>query len=32
MEGSPPTGAGIEFVNMNDDVRKKLNVLMESVG
>ena len=32
MEGSPPTGAGIEFVNMSDDNRKKLNALMESVG
>ena len=30
MEGAPPTGAGIEFVNMGDDIRKKLNALMES--
>lgn len=32
MEGAPPTGAGIEFVNVSDDVRKRLNALMESFG
>ena len=30
MEGAPPAGAGIEFVNVGDDIRKKLNALMES--
>ncbi len=30
MEGAPPTGAGIEFVNLSGDVQKKLQALMES--
>ena len=30
MEGAPPTGAGIEFVNVSEDVRKRLNALIES--
>ena len=32
MEGAPPTGAGIEFVNVGDDLRKKLDALVESYG
>ena len=32
MEGAPSTGAGIEFLNVGDDIRKKLNALMESFG
>jgi len=30
MEGAPPTGAGIEFVNPSGDVQKKLQALMQS--
>ena len=30
MEGAPPTGAGIEFVNVSEEVRKRLNALIES--
>ncbi|HEX7722989.1 MAG TPA: PilZ domain-containing protein [Pyrinomonadaceae bacterium] len=32
MEGAPPTGAGIEFVNVSEDIRKRLNALMENFG
>ena len=28
MEGAPPTGAGIEFINVAEDVRKKLENMM----
>ncbi|MFN2577263.1 MAG: PilZ domain-containing protein [Pyrinomonadaceae bacterium] len=28
MEGSPPTGAGIQFVNMSQDMREKLTGLI----
>ena len=31
MEGAPPTGAGIEFVNLRDDLRKRLDALMEAL-
>ena len=31
MEGAPPTGAGIEFVNVSEDVRKRLNALIEGL-
>jgi len=30
MEGAPLTGAGIEFVNVSEDIRKRLNALLES--
>jgi hypothetical protein len=30
MEGSPPTGAGVEFVGVSGDSLKKLQVLLES--
>jgi len=28
MEGAPPTGAGIEFLNVSDEIFRKLEVLM----
>jgi hypothetical protein len=28
MEGAPPTGAGIEFVNVSDEILRKLEALM----
>jgi hypothetical protein len=28
MEGAPPTGAGIEFVNVSGEILKKLQMLM----
>src|ERR1043165_2004081 len=30
MEGATPTGAGIEFVNISPDARRKLQMLMEA--
>jgi hypothetical protein len=32
MEGAAPTGAGIEFVNMSGDVRKKLEILVSELA
>ena len=32
MEGAPPTGAGIEFVNVSGEILKKLEALMEAQG
>lgn len=32
MEGAPPTGAGIEFVNVSDEILKKLQALMGLEG
>ena len=29
MEGAPPTGAGVEFLNLSDEVFRKLQSLME---
>jgi hypothetical protein len=29
MEGAPPTGAGIEFVNVSDESSRKLLALVE---
>ena len=29
MEGAPPTGAGIEFVNLSGDAERNLQALME---
>jgi len=28
MEGAPPTGAGIEFVSVSDDIQRKLQAMM----
>ena len=30
MEGAPPTGAGIEFLNVSTDGQRKLQAVMES--
>ena len=32
MEGAPPTGAGIEFVNVSGEILKKLEMLMAAEG
>jgi len=32
MEGAPPTGAGIEFVNLSGEVLRKLEMLMGTQG
>lgn len=29
MEGAPPTGAGIEFVNASDDIVQKIQAVMD---
>ena len=29
MEGAPPTGAGVEFLNVSDEILRKLQSLME---
>jgi hypothetical protein len=32
MEGAPPTGAGVEFLNMSDEILRKLRSLMEAAA